>query len=445
MIRKSLRINIILCTVSLLALIVVNCNNRQTPQRSFQPGAVLPTVTRVLPPLPSRPLTPKLEAARVRALEAAVAARELQLKSEVKMTELSGWEYGTRTNEMAKVLGGDELGALSKLAAAGGMLPEKTDLATLAASFTAASAGATYSPLDKQVLLLADQRRDGSLHPLLTHEFVHALQDQHFDLLGLLLTRPYNFDRTEAAFAVVEGDAVNVQRRLEGGDAWTRRSLDDILRQEDEHFSEYRREVGELFPPLLTETFVFRYRDGVRLVESVRRSRGQRGVDDLFRRPPLSSEQVLHPEKYLSNEAPREVSVDAAGFIESGWESVTSTPLGEIGVRGVLMAGMPVKDAMRGAAGWGGDQACLFERARTLPLFVWKTAWDKREDAAEFFRAYNQMLSRRGNASTEQLSDVRVTWREAGRTTVIERDGDKVIIIRGAAADVDAALDLARR
>ena len=230
MIAKSLRTHTSLTIVTLLALVGAGCNSRQTSRRSFQPATVLPTVTRTLPPLPARPLTPKLEAARTRALEAAAATRELQLKSEVKMTELSGWEYGTRTNEMAKVLGGDELGALSKLAAAGGMLPEKTDLATLAASFTAASAGATYSPLDKQVLLLADQRRDGSLHPLLTHEFVHALQDQHFDLLGLLLVRPYNFDRTEAAFAVVEGDAVNVQRRLEVGDACTRRPLVEIVR-----------------------------------------------------------------------------------------------------------------------------------------------------------------------------------------------------------------------
>lgn len=447
---KNLRTYAILIITTLLASFGTGCNNRQTSQRNFQPATVLPAAVSTLPPLPSRPLTPKLEAARARALEAAAGVRELEWKSEVKMTELSGWEYGTRTSVMAKVLGSDELGALGKLAAAGGMLPEKTDLATLAASFTAASAGATYSPLDKQVLLLADQRRDTSLHPLLTHEFVHALQDQHFNLLELLLVRPYNFDRTEAAFAVVEGDAVNVQRRLEGGDAWMRRSIDDIVRQEDEHFSEYRREVGELFPPLLTETFVFRYRDGVRLVETVRRSRGQRGVDDLFRHPPLSSEQVLHPEKYLANEAPREVSINRDDFAADGWQLVTSTPLGETGVRGVLMAGLPVKDAVRAAAGWGGDQACLFERAGRHPLFVWKIVWDKREDAAEFFRAYNQLLNRRHSTSDEYASDASdakalVTWREGGRVTLVERTGDEVIIVRGEGTDVQAALGLARR
>src|SRR5919202_6232355 len=107
-------------------------------------------------------------------MRAASDLRELPFKSGgVGMAELSGWEYGTRTREMAETLGGDELRALSRLAAAGGVLPEGTDLATLASSFAAVSAGATYSPLDKQILLVGKPKSDS----LLTHEMVHALQD----------------------------------------------------------------------------------------------------------------------------------------------------------------------------------------------------------------------------------------------------------------------------
>jgi hypothetical protein len=92
-------------------------------------------------------------------MEAASRTRGLEWRGEVGMTELSGWEYGTRTKEIADVLGTDDLKALSRLAVAGGMLPEGTDLASLAVSFTAATAGATYSPLDKQVLLVSETRR----------------------------------------------------------------------------------------------------------------------------------------------------------------------------------------------------------------------------------------------------------------------------------------------
>ena len=442
--RVQGRVIIFIGAVLAAFLLFVCCENKRTGQTGLSPAAIVP-VARTLPPLPVHPLTPKLEAMRSRAMREAADLRGLQFTSDVGMAELSGWEYGTRASEMAQVLGGDDLHALSKLAAAGGMLPEGTDLASLAASFTALSAGATYSPLDKQVLIV-DKFNDDSL---LTHEFTHALQDQHFDLMKLLLARPYNFDRAEAAFAVVEGDAMNVQRRMEQGDAYARRTLEEITRQEAARFSDYRQEVGDFFPPLLTETFIFRYRDGARLVEAVRRSRGQRGVDELFEVAPVSSEQVLHPEKYQQNELPREVSLDENGFAATGWKSVTSTPLGEIGVRGLLMAGLSEKDATRAASGWGGDRAYLFEKAGSTPLFVWKTVWDRSVDAVEFYDAYNALQHRRNNvqvsASTTSSAAAQMIWRDSGRLTIVRRAGDSVIVVRGAEADVNGALELAQR
>jgi hypothetical protein len=427
---------IIICSAIILSLVLAAaCGNKRNGPASVAPAAVAPPVARSLPPLPSRPLTPKLKEMRERAVREAAGLRELPFREEVGMAELSGWEYGTRASEMAHVVGGEELRALGQLAAAGGVLPEGTDLASLAASFTAVSAGAVYSPLDKQVLIV-DKFRDDSL---LTHEFTHALQDQHFDLMKMLVVRPYNFDRAEAAFAVIEGDAMNVQRRMEQGESYGRLPLDEILKEENERFGDYRREVGRYFPPLLTETFIFRYRDGARFVESARRKGGERGVDALFERPPASTEQILHPEKYDANEAPRAVVLDEAIYAANGWRMSASTPLGEIGVRGLLMAGVPQAEASRAAAGWGGDRAYLFEKAGSAPLFVWQTVWDKPSDAEEFFTAYNRLRSRAGAKPVESPAAGEVSqavWREAGRTTVVRRKGDQVLIMRGAEADV---------
>jgi hypothetical protein len=316
----------------------------------------------------------------------------------------------------------------------------------LAAQFTSISAGATYSPLDKQILLV-DKFKDDSL---LTHEFVHALQDQHFDLMKLLVVSPFNFDRSEALFAVIEGDAMNVQRRSEEGDAYARKTLEEITRQEDARFGGYREEMSALFPRLLTETFIFRYRDGARFVEAVRRSRGERGVDELFLRPPASSEQVLHPEKYAQDERPREIRLDDSALRASGWRSVASTPLGEIGVRGLLLEGVAEKDALRAAAGWAGDSAYLFEREGGTPLFIWKTAWDKSVDADEFYAAYNALQRRRGGTpgageTLATASKAAMSWHKAGRTTLVQRINDEVIVIRGAEQDVSTALAVASR
>lgn len=439
---------IILCFFIIASfLLVISCGNKRSGRTSVAPATATAPVVRSLPPLPARPMSAKVLEMRSRAMRAAVELRELAFTGEVGMAELSGWEYGTRASEMAQVLGGDELRALSRLAAAGGVLPEGTDLASLAASFMALSAGATYSPLDKQVLIV-DKFKDDSL---LTHEFTHALQDQHFDLMKLLLARPFNSDRTEAVFAVIEGDAMNVQRRMEQGDAYARLSLEEITRQETERFSGYRKEVGAFFPPLLTETFVFRYRDGARFVETIRRKQGERGVDELFQHPPVSSEQVLHPEKYLERESPREVLLDEAAFASKGWKSATSTPLGEIGVRGLLMAGVADKDAISAAAGWGGDRAYLFEKVGSTPLFVWKTVWDKPSDAVEFFDAYNRLHRRssmqlNSSASTDGASAAQISWRDTGgRVTLVRRAGDTVIVVRGAEPDVGTAFELAQR
>ena len=412
-----------------------------SPVAAATPDAPAPA-RRSLPPLPLRPLSPRLKSLRERAAESASRVRGLEWRGEVGMTELSGWEYGTRTKEIADVLGTDDLKGLSSLAVAGGMLPEGTDLASLAVSFTAATAGATYSPLDKQVILVAARggvRSSG----LLTHEFVHALQDQHFDLLRMVLVRPFSFDREEAAFALVEGDAVSVERRVTQGEAWARKSIEDLTREEDERYASYRKGIGGFFPPLLTETFIFRYRDGLRFVETLRRARPSVNLDEVFRRPPQSSEQVLHPEKYLSGESPREVELDLEEFADAGWRPTATTPLGEIGVRGLLMSGVTSDEAKRAAAGWGGDRSFVFEREGRAPLFVWRTLWDTPRDAQEFFRAYNQLLQRSAAPGPAALDESEREWRVGNALTRVRLEGDAVTVVRGAEQDAAEALKLA--
>ncbi|HEX7317964.1 MAG TPA: hypothetical protein VF297_28935 [Pyrinomonadaceae bacterium] len=402
-----------------------------------------PPARRTLPPLPLRPLSPRLKSLRERAADSASRVRGLEWRGEVGMTELSGWEYGTRTKEIAEVLGTDDLKGLSRLAVAGGMLPEGTDLASLAVSFTAATAGATYSPLDKQVLLVDGRgSRDSGL---LTHEFVHALQDQHFDLLRMVLARPFSFDREEAVFALVEGDAVSVERRVTQGEAWARKSVEDLTREEDERYASYRKGIGAFFPPLLTETFIFRYRDGLHFVETLRRARPAVSLDEVFRRPPQSSEQVLHPEKYISGESPREIELDLEEFGDEGWRPVATTPLGEIGVRGLLLAGVNAEEARRAAAGWGGDRSFVFEREGRAPLFVWRTVWDTPRDAQEFFRAYNLLLQGRAAPASSTQAESEREWRDGGALTRVRLEGDAVTVVRGAEQDAAEALRLAAR
>jgi hypothetical protein len=292
-------------------------------------------------------------------------------------------------------------------------------------------------------VLLVSERGGPRDTGLLTHEFVHALQDQHFDLLRMMLARPFSFDREEAAFALVEGDAVSVERRVMRGETWVKRPLEEVAREEDDRFSSYRKGIGAFFPPLLTETFIFRYRDGLRFVETLRRARPAADLNEVFRRPPVSSEQVLHPEKYLAGETPREVEADVRAFADEGWRLTATTPLGEIGARGLLMAGVAAEEAKRAAAGWGGDRSFVFEQEGRAPLFVWKTVWDTPRDAQEFFRAYNEMLRQRAAPVEGANAEAERVWNEAGAVTRVRIEGDSVTVARGAEADSAEALRLA--
>jgi hypothetical protein len=227
---------------------------------------------------------------------------------------------------------------------------------------------------------------------------------------------------------------MNVQRRAEMGELYSRLSPAQIQRQEDSRFNEYRKTAGILFQPLITETFIFRYRDGAKFIESVRRSGGEAAVNALFTNPPLSTEQILHFDKFVSNEKPREVSINDSALTADDWQLGAVTTLGEVGVRGVLMAANNAAHAEKAAAGWGGDRAFLFEKSGSAPLFVWATTWDSENDAVEFFKAYRNLRGSNtelGLNSAEQKANEAMGWIGDGSSTVLRRRGDSVLILRG--------------
>ena len=98
--------------LALLALLLaLACGRKRTTERkSLTPVIALPaTATRTLTPLPARPLSQRLQRVRTRAMQAAARTRELDWQIAPGMIELTGWEYGTRSKEMADTLGGEEL------------------------------------------------------------------------------------------------------------------------------------------------------------------------------------------------------------------------------------------------------------------------------------------------------------------------------------------------
>src|SRR6185436_3813647 len=70
--------------------------------------------------------------------------------------------------------------------------------------------------------------------------------------------------------------------------------------------------IGSVAPPIIVRSVMAPYSDGIELVHWARRRGGWAAVDELWRNPPTTSEQMLHPEKLLAREPAEPIGVPVA-------------------------------------------------------------------------------------------------------------------------------------
>jgi hypothetical protein len=201
---------------------------------------------------------------------------------------------------------------------------------------------AGFYDTETRELVVRGERLTPFVRQVLVHELTHALDDQHFDL------EP-DFADEEAALAfeaLVEGNAVVVESRYLAS-----LSPDEREAARSEEDATFGGRGGAGVPGILIELGSFPYRDGPRLVDALLRAGGQARLDDAFRAPPMSSAEVLHPERFLDGPGRAGVApVRADGRV------VDEGVLGELILRLVLADSMTPEAASRAAAGWVGDR-----------------------------------------------------------------------------------------
>jgi hypothetical protein len=213
---------------------------------------------------------------------------------------------------------------------------------------------AYYDPRRDELFLVGDAVPAGPelAEFVLAHELTHALEDQRF---GLPISAGLSDDRTLAETALVEGTATVVMNR------YAQRFLDPIALAA-EAASIDSGASGDL--PRFAEAEVnFSYLDGARFVEDlIELGTGWTLVDYAYQqRLPATTEQIIHPEKYVADERPLPVAAPAAPG--PGWRPIDAGSLGEFGTRELLAEGVSGLAADLGADGWGGDRYRLFVRA----------------------------------------------------------------------------------
>ncbi|MDD4870146.1 MAG: hypothetical protein PHR77_06265 [Kiritimatiellae bacterium] len=313
-----------------------------------------------------------------------------------------------------------------------GVLEKDMDLTATLIKILEGQAAAHYDPETKKCNLLITDMDPLMLDLVLSHELYHALQDQYFNLYDFILKDVKAMrDNGDAMFGkqcLVEGDATLVMMAWmvikQGGitdpalaDPMVSMAInmqgamdyDTIMNMAENSataslggLTASIKDMKDL-PRYFMESIYATYIQGAMMVNFVKTKGGWNAVGDLYKNPPQSTEQVLHPEK-LSGQRDLPVDVrlpELKTKLSEKWLLGEEDVLGELGIKILLeiWANKESRDPVAistAAAGWGGDRYYFLTNNETgKDLLVWKTVWDTPQDAGEFVTAYRMILSSR--------------------------------------------------
>jgi hypothetical protein len=291
---------------------------------------------------------------------------------------------------------------------------------------------------------------------IFAHELQHGLQDQHFDLRRYMLDfmqRPDAIsDEVLARATVIEGEAAFVDAQfqakhapatlptrdrmaavLEDEGLWDPARWEETLENPDLDPQTRARlqgmiEATKRVPPFMFELTLCRYVDGAAFIGEVQK-RGWSEVAKLYGEyPPVSTEQILHPEKWFAREEPARIAwppFDAEPLF-ADWQLLMEDTLGERQWQVVFRAQGLSSLGPAAAAGWNGDRYAVFRNKNSdAMLMLIHTSWDTPEDATGFADAYGRLLQAKYSAGTYSAR--------------VQTAGNSVRIVEGAPAQsIDA-------
>ena len=357
------------------------------------------------------------------------ALRELEFERAPEVKTLTADEWRKRTREAADKGPGNasdrrEVEAVESFLKLSGLATADFD-AEQATKGVGELIGGFYRPKNNRLVLveIPFQGARGQ-ERVIAHELEHALQDQNYPKslkLGSL-----DGEAEIGLSALVEGDASVIERR------YARRYLGiDTADADKSLLSATNLAVG--LPPALVASVRFPYTAGADFVAAIQRRGGWTLVDEAFEDPPTTSEQILHPGKWIAREDGVEVATPVAAVLGAGWSSVAKVESGELDAVVILAAGVPADVAERAAEGWEGGRFESYRLAGAGPCegvcrgqraAVVSYEWETPADAAEFAVAARRYLAIRLRAkpigpSTVEIEDGAASLGLDGRRTAI--------------------------
>lgn len=368
-----------------------------------------------------------------------VRLRGLQPKTPIQKGVKSREEISKYINERVSAeYDENELKMEGKLLRKLGLIPESVDYMAFTQKLLSEQIGGYYDP-DKKTLFIADWLPVTEQKPVMVHELTHALQDQYFDLKKILDEdrELYNNDLVLAHQALMEGDgmATMINYLLEPvGRHFAQ--LPDLVFVMRSQFSSMNSQyaVFSSAPLFMKESLLFPYGYGAAFLQKAwAKTPSWEAINKIFSDLPVSTEQIMHPEKYLTEkDTPKAVKIDdPAAILGNGWKVTYRNVLGEFSLGLLLRLHLDEEPGRKAATGWGGDEVFLLENGSGEGAYV-ATVWDASEDADKFFAAMGQwFLLKYPKAAKQEETPFAYSVVQDGEYSSIRREGVKINLMIG--------------
>jgi hypothetical protein len=213
----------------------------------------------------------------------------------------------------------------------------------------------------------------------LAHELTHAIDDQRFGLERLdTLTAECQDDASEGGLGLVEGNATYFMYD------WARTFLSPDQQVELAQEAGSQDSPTPDVVPFIERQQIWPYTAGLRFVTQLNERGGLDAVDQAFEHFPVSTEQIMHPERY-PNDVPTPVDVsDLSSALGAGWKDLDVMDVGEMWLDIALGLRLDTAEADAAAAGWDGGIYRAWSDGSNDVAVVLETTWDTERDAQEF-------------------------------------------------------------
>jgi hypothetical protein len=278
-----------------------------------------------------------------------------------------------------------------------GLVPPDFNLAQTTVDVLTEQAAAFYDYHAKK-LFITDWTPSATREAALAHELAHALADQHFNLKRFIRKARESDDEALARMAVMEGQATWLMSeflaRRTGETLVHNDALADRMNRMSDSGGTGEFPVFEGSPLYIRATLIFPYTGGMRFQQAVVDKNDKAAFAEVFQRPPVSTQQILHPDKYFAAAKPAAPDLPKPPPFVQGYKGLIGGTFGELDHQVLLeqYAGKPAAEEI--APHWRGGQYEIIEnKKKDRSILLYASRWEDAASARKFFEAYRKAMS----------------------------------------------------